>query len=327
MSSSPEFELEFRNTMLNVTMMESLAHGIYTTVVVFTLWMIAVNEKHRARIFMGAVIVTMYLIATTHLIVRWCYVRGAFISHGQTDETQFDYLFNAPKWMLISSVSFTLNTIIADFVVVWRCWTVWEQKWIVAVIPSLCNIVGIGMRLRVPFRWLQYVSASDDATTRERVERSSDRLALAVHVYIGGDKLTQLQSHRSYKFSKVICTLIESAAMYAVSMIVTLAFYKQGGLDANFPISITSTVTGLAPALIVAQVVCGSTRPATMWQEPPRSILEFNRTLDPTSTFPAMRLDIHEDSGASTSSDERLTERESDPEKEWGKDQVGDEAV
>ncbi|KAG7439283.1 uncharacterized protein BT62DRAFT_939108 [Guyanagaster necrorhizus] len=95
-------------------------------------------------------------------------------------------------------------------------------------------------------------------------------------------------------------------------MTVTLAFYKQGGLDADFPISITSTVTvRLIP-----------TRPATIWQEPPRSILEFNRTLDPTSSFPAMRFDIHEDSGASTSSDERLTERDSDPEKEWGKDRV-----
>ncbi|KAG7443843.1 uncharacterized protein BT62DRAFT_1078050 [Guyanagaster necrorhizus] len=180
-------------------------------------------------------------------------------------------------------------------------------------VDSCCDALTVQYRRDRHAVARSYISASDDATTKERMECNSDRLALAVHVT---DKLAQLQSYRSYKFSRVICTLIESAAMYAVSMTVTLAFYKQGGLDTNFRISITSTVTGLAPALIAVQVVCGSTRPATTWQEPPRSILEFNHTLDPTSTFPTMRLDIHEDSGASTSSDERLTERESDPEKE-----------
>ncbi|KAG7439284.1 uncharacterized protein BT62DRAFT_924806 [Guyanagaster necrorhizus] len=164
MLSSPEFELEFGDTMLNVTMMESLVHGIYTMVVVFTLWMIAGTEKHRAQIFMCAVIVAMYLIATTHLTVRSCYVQGAFISHGQTDETQFDYLFNVPKWMLISSVSFILNMIIADFFL--------------------------------------YVSASDDAATREHMERSSDRLAPAVYVYIGGGNRWL---HHAYRLQDLEC--------------------------------------------------------------------------------------------------------------------------
>ncbi len=82
------------------------------------LWFPAVNEKRRTRIVMGVVIVAMYLLATLHLGLRWCYIRGSFIGHGQTDETAFDYLFNAPRWMLISTVTFIVNTTIADFVVV-----------------------------------------------------------------------------------------------------------------------------------------------------------------------------------------------------------------
>ena len=57
------------------------------------------------------------------------------------------------------------------------------------------------------------------------------------------DKLTGLKSQRAYKFSRLIHILVESAAVYAAAMIITLAFYKHGALNANFPISLTSTIT------------------------------------------------------------------------------------
>ncbi|KAK0222973.1 hypothetical protein EDD85DRAFT_860495 [Armillaria nabsnona] len=342
MSSSPEFSSEYRNIMLNVTLMESLAHGIYTTVIVFTLWMIAVNETRRARIVMGIVIVAMYLLATLHLALRWCYVRGSFIGHGQTDETVFDYLWNAPKWMLICTATFVVNTTIADFVIVWRCWNVWGRRWIVAAIPSFCNVVGI---------FFACFSLYQQATTpppgspwgTAQIYWLLPYFCILVSVTVGctllivfkiwnthceTDKLTQLKSHCSYKFSRVICTLVESAAMYAASMIITLAFYKHGALNANFPIAITSTITGLAPTLIVARVTCGSTKPLTTWQEPPRSILEFNRTLDPINTLATVWcLDIHDDSLVSSSSSDERTERDSHLEKEWKKNKMGGEAV
>ncbi|KAK0493442.1 hypothetical protein EDD18DRAFT_1464929 [Armillaria luteobubalina] len=339
-SSPPEFMLEYRDTMLNVTLLESLTHGIYTTVVVFTLWMIAVNDKPRARIVMGVVIVVMYLLATLHLAVRWCFVRGSFIGHGQTDETSFDYLFNAPKWMLISTVTFIVNTTIADFVVVWRCWNVWGQKKIVAAIPSFCNVVGI---VFAGFSLYQQTTTPPpgSAWSAAQIDWQLPYFCISVSVTVGctslivfkiwntqhqTDKLTQLKSHRCYNFRRLIYTLVESAALYAASMIVTLAFYEHGAPNANFPIVITSTITGLAPALIVAQVASGSTNPSTTWQEPPRSILEFNRTLDPINTFATVRcLDIHDDSPASSSSDR--TEGGSHLEKEWSKDEMGGEAV
>ncbi|KAK0227564.1 hypothetical protein IW262DRAFT_1454709 [Armillaria fumosa] len=254
MSSPPEFALEYRDTMLNVTLLESLTHGIYTTVVVFTLWMIAVNEKPRARIIMGVVIVVMYLLATLHLAVRWCYVRGSFIIHGQTDETSFDYLWNAPKWMLTSTATFIINTTIADFVVVWRCWNVWGQKWIVAAIPSFCNVVGIGTSL--------YQQATTpppgSAWSAAQIDWLLPYFCISVSVTVGctslivfkiwntqheTDKFTQLKSQRCHNFNRVIYTVVESAAMYAASMIITLGFYQHGALNANFPIVITSTIT------------------------------------------------------------------------------------
>ncbi|KAK0445346.1 uncharacterized protein EV420DRAFT_1572616 [Desarmillaria tabescens] len=341
MSSLPEFSLEYRDTMLNVTLMESLAHGIYTTVVVFTLWMIVVHEKCRTRVVMGVVIVVMYLIATLHLALRWCYIRGSFIIHGQTDDTAFDYLFNAPKWMLASSVAFTVNTIIADFVVVWRCWNVWGRNWIVGAIPSLANIVGI---VFAGFSLFQQATTPPpgSAWSAAQIDWLLPYFCISVAVTVGctslivfkiwnshreTDRLTQLPSHRSYKFSRVICTLVESAAMYAVSMIVTLAFYQHGALNANFPISITSTITGLAPTLILARVTIGSTRPLSTYQEPPKSILEFNRTLDPINTLATVPcLDIHdEDSGTSSSS--AVTDRDLDSERGWKKTEVEAEVV
>ncbi len=359
------------------------------------LWFPAVNETRRARIVMGVVIVAMYLLATLHLALRWCYVRGSFIGPWANGRDRVDYLWNAPKWMLICTATFVVNTTIADFVVVshgefirvrfqcwrhkpkvWRCWNVWGRRWIVAAIPSFCNVVGIGMSCTF-LAWSSLTrvlvfacfSLYQQATTpppgspwgTAQIYWLLPYFCISVSVTVGctslivfkiwnahreTDKLTQLKSHRSYKFSRVICTLVESAAMYAASMIITLAFYKHGALNANFPIAITSTITvgffacarvigvwsdsqqGLAPTLIVARVTCGSTKPLTTWQEPPRSILEFNRTLDPINTFATVRcLDIHDDSPASSSSSDERTERDSHLEKEWKKNEMGGEAV
>lgn len=68
-------------------------------------------------------------------------------------------------------------------------------------VDSRCDTLAVQYR-RDSFRWLQYVSASDDATTRERVERSSDRLALAVHVYIGGGNRWL---HHAYRLQDLEC--------------------------------------------------------------------------------------------------------------------------
>ncbi len=80
--------------------------------------MLAVRDKGRDRLVHSGLVIVMYLITTSHLAVRWTFVRGGFIRHGETEETVYNYFFDAPKWMLLSTAAFMANTLIADCIMV-----------------------------------------------------------------------------------------------------------------------------------------------------------------------------------------------------------------
>ena len=80
--------------------------------------LLAVRDKGRVRFVHSGLVIVMYLITTSHLTVRWIFVRGGFIRHGETEEAVYNYFFDAPKWMLLSTVAFMANTLIADCIMV-----------------------------------------------------------------------------------------------------------------------------------------------------------------------------------------------------------------
>ncbi len=112
--------------------------GMYSALVLVALWQtgerfpvllamystnngdLASMAYSRVRIIMLSVLVLMYLLATTHLGVRWYWVRQAFVVEATTPEDSF-YVFLEVKYFwvwVVSGLTFGLNTVIADSVLV-----------------------------------------------------------------------------------------------------------------------------------------------------------------------------------------------------------------
>ncbi len=83
-----------------------------------------VSSSARQPKVLAGISVTMYILATMHLSVRWFYARRAFITNGQTEETRFFALVDSliaggPLWVpTISSVVASINILLADCVIV-----------------------------------------------------------------------------------------------------------------------------------------------------------------------------------------------------------------
>jgi hypothetical protein len=61
----------------------------------------------------------MYILSTMHIVCRWIIMRNAFINNGDTSITISLYLLQPPLWLtVLAAVVFTVNTLVADIVLV-----------------------------------------------------------------------------------------------------------------------------------------------------------------------------------------------------------------
>ncbi|SJK96780.1 uncharacterized protein ARMOST_00026 [Armillaria ostoyae] len=138
MASYPsEFSLQNHGTMLKATSFESLLYATHAALVIGTVWRVVVRDKGRIRFIRCGLVIVMYLIATSPLALRWKFVQG--ITDDETQETTYIY---SHGWILLSSLSFTAVILITGCIVIWWCWLFSGRRWMFAVIPGLCIIVG-----------------------------------------------------------------------------------------------------------------------------------------------------------------------------------------
>ncbi|SJL05152.1 uncharacterized protein ARMOST_08525 [Armillaria ostoyae] len=249
MASYPaEFSFQYRDTMLNVTLLESLLYGMYTTVVAFTIWIVAVRDKGRDRLVHSGLVIVMYLITTSHLAARWTFLRGGFIRHGETEETVYNYFFDAPKWMLLSTAAFMANTLIADCIIIWRCWIICGRRWAFIVIPGLCTIVGT---IFAGFSFYQQTATPPPGSAWSAAQidwmipyfsmsLTVTLLCTLVIIY----RITVIKPSIENGTRRLwIEVIVESAALYAVALIIMLAFYVKNDVHTNYPIVVATMIT------------------------------------------------------------------------------------
>ncbi|KAK0229255.1 hypothetical protein EDD85DRAFT_140939 [Armillaria nabsnona] len=242
--------------------------------------MLAVRDKGRDRFVHSGLVIVMYLITTSHLAVRWTFVRGGFIKHGETEETVYNYFFDAPKWMLLSTAAFMANTLIADCIMIWRCWIIAGRRWVFIIIPGLCTIVGT---IFAGFSFYQETATPPpgSAWSAAQIDWMLPYFSMSLTVTLYCTlviiyRITVIKASIETGTRRLwIEAIVESAALYAVALIIMLAFYARGDTHANYPIVVTTMITALAPTLIVARVSSGATRPESSWHTSPLSILAF----------------------------------------------------
>ncbi|KAK0457369.1 uncharacterized protein EV420DRAFT_1644127 [Desarmillaria tabescens] len=264
------------------------------------------QKLSKARNFMAFLIILLYMSATIFLAFNWAYVIYAYIKKGQTYVTVVQALGSsaqAQTFRWVSGITSGINTDIADTITIWRCWIVWGQRWTVVILPILLFLSQGGAALGGPYlcalinafdsfccfalhadlydtsnggntpgkseiNWTTMYLSFSLATTLlcttliiyriVTVRRSPDGISAAARVYRG-----------------IVEILVESALLYAISLILSIVLIARGGAASAYPQIIYVTITGIAPTLIMARVASGQARPNDSWQASHVSALQF----------------------------------------------------
>ncbi|KAK0491779.1 hypothetical protein EDD18DRAFT_1186229 [Armillaria luteobubalina] len=259
------------------------------------------TQKYIHRNVLFAVLFVMYALATVHLAFRWKLVRSSFVVHGP--EHLYVYMALASRDTFSAratySVTSSINILLADCIMIWRCWTFWNGKWRMIIVPMLCTIAGTIFNILYIIRNLDalgthpfqdVIGGTDWAIAYYSMTLSTTIVCTALILYpmLTAEAPSGPRSNL-YTYHRVMAILVESSSLYAFSLILLLVYLSRDDLTAPYPQVILSSVTGIAPTLIVARVASGQARP----EDPRRSVmtrgssvhLRASRTLVHTGQF------------------------------------------
>ncbi|KAJ6620503.1 hypothetical protein B0H10DRAFT_2021828 [Mycena sp. CBHHK59/15] len=286
-SSSLAALLPVRGVYLQMTLSEVFMNGLYTGLFFTTLYaMIFKRTARAANIAVYFAVIAMYILATIHVATRWFLVKTAFIDHGDSPAATLLFLLRNPLWLgVLPAIALTTNTLVADSVLIWRCWTVWNQNFIVIILPVLCTISGAVLGFLSVAEQARYIiNPSLDRHTF--VDFATPYFALSLVTTLLATLMIILRILMMTKFSpgiakgygNVIEIVVESAALYSITLIVFLPFLVSGSFNDGYPQAILVQMTGIAPTLIVARVSFGLARPDETWAEQTNSFFFGSNT-------------------------------------------------
>ncbi|PBK98879.1 hypothetical protein ARMGADRAFT_1123997 [Armillaria gallica] len=300
-----EDRIQYRDGKLNTAIELALLHGIYTGIVSVALWNICgwnilamisiylnklshtVNSKFRTigRV-MVASIIFLYITSTINFFLNWEF------RHDTTTGVEMVFTIGGKKAVVTGfpavgpetpriGITVVVSTVIADSIMIWRCWMVWGRRWLVVLIPILCLISGLVCQIWVivfrpysqifPPGYLLYVSllviyiSCILATT----------LWCTVLIVIRILTVIRGANDRRRDYRYIIEVLVESSALHSVTLIIYIALEARKNAASDYFDTLAAITTGVAPTLLAGRIAAGHARPDDAWEGSIMSSLRF----------------------------------------------------
>ncbi|SJK98365.1 uncharacterized protein ARMOST_01630 [Armillaria ostoyae] len=272
------YAFQYLDATLNTAILYALLHGIYTGILAVTLWNIFINNCWSIRRTLVFVIILLHALITINFTVNWSYVHSAFIKNGNSFWTVYLKLGDTDRAVSLElGIPACISTIVADLYIIWCCWMVWGRRWVVVLPPILSLISATVSRIievsrpyfNDPPKIFQMLSISFVlVTTLWCTVLIIYRILTVAGVKHGADG--QLRVHQHF-----IEVLVESSALYSISLIVFMALTIRGDFGLYYLDAIAGIAKGVAPTLLIGRAAAGHTRPNDGCDESAVSALRF----------------------------------------------------
>ncbi|SJL10523.1 uncharacterized protein ARMOST_13910 [Armillaria ostoyae] len=279
---------KFLDAGLNSTIFQGQLLGVYTGIVVFTLWNIYTKKCKPIGRAMIVVIMILHVMATIDFALYWSYIRLIYVKHGQTFVDEYLAYLNSNNLVVLMDITGIVSTICADTAMIWRCWMVWGKRWPIVVLPILFLISGIvskiimtyeervqGLLLNVPdeafislfmILYLAFILATTLWCTLAIIFR----ILSVGRASTGSGRPTRVYRH-------VIEILVESSALYAIFLLLDMPFVARQNVANGYTETAAGIAKGVAPTLLIGRVAAGQARPDDSWEGSVMSSLQFGR--------------------------------------------------
>ncbi|PBK58411.1 hypothetical protein ARMSODRAFT_133457 [Armillaria solidipes] len=215
------------------------------------------------------VIILLYVLITTSFAVGWSSMHSAFIGNGQSFRTVYLKLNGMRAFYLETGIIASASTSLTDLYMIWCCWVVWGRRWLIILLPIFFLVSAMVSKIMAIYH--EYTNGSADVFP---VLYTSFILAttlwctlLIIHRILTVTRIRRGAEGRLGAFHRFVEALVESSALYSVSLILFLAFAICDDLRMHYFDIVAGIVKGIAPTLLVGRITVGHrARPDDSWQ-------------------------------------------------------------
>ncbi|KAK0492393.1 hypothetical protein EDD18DRAFT_1109141 [Armillaria luteobubalina] len=195
------------------------------------------------------------------VIVLWC-------KNGDNFFTIFFVLQAVSPWwtasQLVMSISSSLNMLIVDITIVWCCWVLWGHQWPIALVPGLCAIAGMIAKSMQIYSVLINMTNDIGNTGCFATQINWALIYLSLMLVMTLLCTLLIVYHIAHlasgvsSYEKIVDIVIESLAMYTLTLIVYPALVAKNLESSYYANMIMAYIKVISPMLLIGCVAGGS---------------------------------------------------------------------
>ncbi|PIL27359.1 hypothetical protein GSI_10506 [Ganoderma sinense ZZ0214-1] len=250
--------------------METLFYGMYVVLFFSSIFFLS---RARNTIVQGWVIrlatILMFCIATTHMAINVRRLVEGFIL--PTDKTEtLSYLYDIHQPLnIVKQYLWVFNNVIADGIIVWRLYTLWNFQVCILPITLLLSTTAFGLVSATSL--LPQIGAGNSifVSHLSRFATTQYAISLTNNVFVTGlitgriwyvtRDICASESTTSSDYRRAILIVIESGALYALTQVVQLAWYVAKFPGLYFVADSFVQIMAIVPTSVVLLVALGRT--------------------------------------------------------------------
>ncbi|KAJ7796948.1 hypothetical protein B0H14DRAFT_2913071 [Mycena olivaceomarginata] len=259
---------------LQYAILSVFLHGLHTAVFLATVYGIVIHGRGQmsaSRIVVYVAILAMYAISAVHSAAAWVLVKNVVGVSGQSLEAVVLHLSNT----LVEAAGFALpvNTFLADCILVWRCWAVWNRKTKIIFFPAICAVAGGVLGFLTVGLEIQMIRFSVTVLEKTLVALGTAYFVLTLVSQLSATlliiyRIFSVTRGQTRRYSHVVEMVVESAAPNCLLLIILLPFFVGSASLATSSSSVQTILihsAGIGPTLIAARVAFGMARSDDEW--------------------------------------------------------------
>ncbi|KAJ6489756.1 hypothetical protein C8R45DRAFT_929073 [Mycena sanguinolenta] len=285
---------------LNSPIVEVFMNGFYTCLFILTLGVVCMSNRQSNQKWLWSTIVALlYFCATVHSSTTWEIFVEPIQEHGASPDVITALLHPNVGLDIFGLVTSAVSFVLADIIMIWRCWIVWGRSWLVVVLPILAAVggvvcAGLGLAGQISVMVIEDPTASQGLAPLIRFSTPFLSLSLAATLYTTGLIAWRILGVQRYAkkngiersgpgsdLSTALEIMVESSSLYAASLFIFIVLLAMKSENQTYMQNIHAQIAGIAPTLLILRISAGQARTDEEWtRSAPVSTLRFGRTMD-----------------------------------------------
>ncbi|KAI0040855.1 hypothetical protein FA95DRAFT_809781 [Auriscalpium vulgare] len=257
----------FSSSEIVALCLESVFYGVYVVLFLTCLRVLIKKRKVESGLNIRLLLVscTLFLLITWHEVIDAVRLVLSF-QHSETSTGADLYYAQVTSTLsVLKTAVYLVETVVSDLFILYRCYIVWNANWPILILPVILYVADCGTGIAAVYTLTRVSTNVIFNEKQEKVTNSFFSCTLALNAVCTGlialriwwSQRQNRETKVSSSLTHVTIILVESGAIYVVTLILLVATYSSHSILFNIFLDLASPVIGIVFSLIIVRVGLG----------------------------------------------------------------------